>query len=115
MSQQSLFPDQPDPQPGHGDVWLDVIQEFERKMPEHVRDDSPIAKMLAAMKERRALGFAKYGCPLQYNNGRDATIDAVQEALDGIAYSRQAGNRVAEAYFLCALIELLGGSAAMAL
>lgn len=35
-------------------------------------------------------GRRKYGVPLQPHNGRDALIDAYQEALDLVVYLRQA-------------------------
>jgi len=40
--------------------------------------------------ERNKIGIQKYGTPLQANNGRDALIDAYQEALDLVVYLRQA-------------------------
>lgn len=40
--------------------------------------------------DRGAFGVSKYGTPLQAHNGRDALIDAYQEALDLAAYLRQA-------------------------
>jgi hypothetical protein len=42
------------------------------------------------MKERDWTGAAKYGTRLQPHNGRDALIDAYQEALDLVVYLRQA-------------------------
>lgn len=42
------------------------------------------------MKERDRWGRAKYGTPLQANNGRDPLVDAYQEALDLAVYLRQA-------------------------
>lgn len=38
---------------------------------------------------RDHVGRKKYGTPLQANNGRDALIDAYQEALDLVVYLRQ--------------------------
>ena len=61
--------DQPPPEPGKGDIWRLVL------------DD---------MKERRRTGIKRYGTPLQANNGRDALVDAYQEALDLAVYLRQA-------------------------
>lgn len=46
--------------------------------------------MLATMAEREQFGLKKYGVPVQAHNGRDALIDAVQEALDLIVYLKQA-------------------------
>jgi hypothetical protein len=42
--------------------------------------------VIADMQSRDAAGRAKYGTPLQANNGRDALVDAYQEALDLAVY-----------------------------
>uniref|UniRef100_A0A6H1ZJW2 Uncharacterized protein n=1 Tax=viral metagenome TaxID=1070528 RepID=A0A6H1ZJW2_9ZZZZ len=42
------------------------------------------------MKERKRIGREKYGTHLQPFNGRDALVDAYQEALDLAVYLRQA-------------------------
>lgn len=42
------------------------------------------------MKARDAAGRSKYGVPLRAHNGRDALVDAYQEALDLAVYLRQA-------------------------
>ena len=42
------------------------------------------------MRQRDNFGREKYGTPLQPHNGRDALIDAYQEALDLVVYLRQA-------------------------
>jgi hypothetical protein len=46
--------------------------------------------VMTDMKQRRKFGIAKYGTPVQANNGRDALMDAYQEALDLAVYLRQA-------------------------
>ena len=46
--------------------------------------------VIADMKERDKLGYEKYGTRLQAGNGRDALVDAYQEALDLAVYLRQA-------------------------
>ena len=46
--------------------------------------------VIADMRERDHVGRERYGTPLQVNNGRDALIDAYQEALDLVVYLRQA-------------------------
>lgn len=62
--------DQPPPKPNDGpDIWRLVI---------------------ADMEERRRIGIARYGTPLQPFNGRDALIDAFAEALDLAVYLKQA-------------------------
>jgi hypothetical protein len=42
------------------------------------------------MAERKRIGIQRYGTPLQAHNGRDALVDAYQEALDLCCYLRQA-------------------------
>lgn len=46
--------------------------------------------VIADMHERDNVGRARDGTPLQANNGRDALVDAYQEALDLVVYLRQA-------------------------
>ena len=60
--------DQPAPQPGQVNVGQLVL------------DD---------MNDRIALGVERYGTKLQTHNGRDALVDAYQEALDLVMYLRQ--------------------------
>lgn len=45
--------------------------------------------VIADMRERDTVGRKRYGTPLQAGNGRDALVDAYQEALDLAAYLRQ--------------------------
>lgn len=63
-----MIHDQPPPLASSGDVWQLVM------------DD---------MADRRNVGIQRYGTPLQPNNGRDALVDAYQEALDLAVYLRQ--------------------------
>ena len=61
---------EPDPKSGSGqEVWRLVIND---------------------MIERNNIGTEKYGTPLMTFNGRNALIDAYQEALDLCVYLRQA-------------------------
>lgn len=46
--------------------------------------------VMADMRQRDESGLAKYGTRLQPHNGRDALVDAYQEALDLVVYLRQA-------------------------
>jgi len=46
--------------------------------------------VIADMRERDHVGRQRYGTPLQANSGRDALLDAYQEALDLVVYLRQA-------------------------
>jgi hypothetical protein len=51
----------------------------------------PIWELVVAdMQERDRVGRERYGTPLQAHNGRDALVDAYQEALDLVVYLRQA-------------------------
>ena len=45
--------------------------------------------VIADMHERDSIGKRCYGVRLQPHNGRDALVDAYQEALDLCAYLRQ--------------------------
>jgi hypothetical protein len=60
--------------------------------PDPVKNDSrPVWELVIEdMYARDAAGREKYGTPLQANNGRDALVDAYQEALDLCVYLRQA-------------------------
>jgi hypothetical protein len=56
-----------------------------------LNESTPIWELVISdMKERDSVGRERYGVPLQANNGRDALIDAYQEALDLVVYLRQA-------------------------
>ncbi len=70
---------QPDPVPADGDIWADILLDVR-----HSRAVSP--DLYALMEARRHQGVARYGTPLQIRNLRDARSDAIQEALDAIAY-----------------------------
>jgi hypothetical protein len=45
--------------------------------------------VIADMRERDQIGRAKYGTPLQVNNGRRPLFDLYQELLDAAVYTRQ--------------------------
>jgi len=45
--------------------------------------------VIADIRARSDAGLKKYGTRLQTHNGRDALMDAYQEALDLVAYLRQ--------------------------
>lgn len=67
--------------------------DFDASQPEQppIENDSQhIYRLVMADIERRAeAGKAKYGTYLQAHNGRDALIDAYQEAIDLVMYLRQ--------------------------
>jgi hypothetical protein len=53
-------------------------------------DETPVWELVIRdMRERDNVGRARYGTPLQASNGRDALVDAYQEALDLAVYLRQ--------------------------
>jgi hypothetical protein len=68
------------------------MKDLNKPEPAPVRTDGrPIWEMVVEdMQARDAAGRAKYGTPLQSHNGRDALVDAYQEALDLAVYLRQA-------------------------
>ena len=100
---------QPPPTPGRGDVWLDILRDVappwihpvrapDGTMDFHVPRAASIPdgrirtlrfRLMVDMAARRDLGIARYGTPLQYDNGRDPTRDAYEEALDLLAYLTQ--------------------------
>ena len=77
----SLLAEQPVPIHADGDVWAEIIAETTEP------------RLLALYTERRAQGIERYGVPLQRDNGRDHSADAVQELVDAVVYFR-AGNRL---------------------
>lgn len=59
--------------------------------PPPVPNDRPAVwdLVIADMHERDRVGRERYGTPLQAHNGRDALVDAYQEAMDLAVYLRQ--------------------------
>ena len=56
-----------------------------------VNDTTPIVDLVKIdLEERRRKGIQTYGTPLRAWNGRDALVDAYEEALDLCCYLRQA-------------------------
>lgn len=60
--------------------------------PPPVESDGPAVwpLVIGDMHARDRIGRARYGTPLRAFNGRDALVDAYQEALDLAVYLRQA-------------------------
>lgn len=60
--------------------------------PAPIANDRPSIQSLvrADLVDREVVGIQRYGTPLQPHNGRDALVDAYQEALDLACYLRQA-------------------------
>ena len=61
------------------------------KQPMPTKNDStPIVDLVVTdIINRKQEGIKRYGTPLQANNGRDALLDAYEEALDLAIYLRQ--------------------------
>ncbi|NBD11851.1 hypothetical protein [Corallococcus silvisoli] len=93
---------EPQPPPVANDkpaVWDLVVQDLERDEARGGARGIPLtpwsmpAIWRLVQKDARARdtqGRARYGVPLQPHNGRDALVDAYQEALDLAVYLRQA-------------------------
>ena len=79
----AVIGEQPDPIPNDRPaLWDLVLKDLEG--PDKLWDG-----VKADMKARDAEGRKKYKTPLQAFNGRDALVDAYQEVLDGIVYTKQ--------------------------
>ena len=61
---------------------------IEQPLPHEGRGDI-VSLVIADMEARAAKGVQTYGTRLQAFNGRDALVDAYQEALDLAIYLRQ--------------------------
>jgi hypothetical protein len=61
------------------------------RQPLPIKHDGPDIQSLVMedIKARREVGISRYGTGLQPFNGRDALMDAYQEALDLASYLRQ--------------------------
>lgn len=67
------------------------MPKIEDQKPPTKNDSRPIWELVIEdMQERDQAGRGRYGTPLQAHNGRDALVDAYQEALDLAVYLRQA-------------------------
>lgn len=59
--------------------------------PPKASDAPPVWPLVVEdMQLRDMVGRQRYGVPLQAHNGRDALVDAYEEALDLAVYLRQA-------------------------
>lgn len=102
----------PEPAPQKTDspaVWLLVIRDLDQlEAPEWLR------QVLAEdMRARDEMGREKYGMPLQVENGRDAGIDAYQEALDLAVYARQRFEQTGLAFWAGVAGSAVGTAAAV--
>lgn len=69
----------------HKSIW-DMVIEDELKSGSSFNEEY----IVPDMKKRNRKGIETYGVPLQPFNGRDALLDAYEEALDLMAYLKQA-------------------------
>jgi hypothetical protein len=70
---------------------MNVENDAARPQPPPTGNGTPILELVAAdLRARSEVGTRKYGTILRANNGRDALMDAYQEALDLCMYLRQA-------------------------
>ncbi|UXE03823.1 hypothetical protein SEA_OBLADI_100 [Gordonia phage ObLaDi] len=79
--------------------------------PDPIHTNAPSAHdlVVADIQARKAMGLAKYGTILQFNNGRNHLLDAYEEVLDTAAYLRnqiESGRRIARAEYNDALDRL---------
>lgn len=77
------------PKPGGVAVWPLVVQSALKGEYVGVPQNEVTGDLVERMLSRDALGRERYGTPLQTDNGRDALLDALEEALDLCAYTRQ--------------------------
>jgi hypothetical protein len=60
------------------------------RQPMPMRGEAKILPLVVSdLIDRSEMGFKKYGTYLESDNGRDALMDAYQEALDLVMYLRQ--------------------------
>lgn len=71
---------EPAPKEAEGDLWADLMRQ--RWFPAGLRQEA---------EARRLLGIARYGRPLQADNGRDHLRDCLDEMLDGAVYAYAVG------------------------
>jgi hypothetical protein len=84
---------EPSPQAGKGDIWKDIIDALPTMSIKACGVDGvqKLEKLIALCRARREMGIAKYGTPLQYQNGRNPKKDLMEELLDAVVYAKQAG------------------------
>lgn len=80
----------PTPRPDLVPVWESVIEDIVKRNPITGSPRRLIDLVLEDIRERDAVGRKRYGTPLTTHNGRDPVVDAYQELLDAVVYTRQA-------------------------
>lgn len=71
------------------EIWPMIIRGLRENAPSATND-----LLILACINRDAYGRSKYGVGLQVDNGREPLADALDEALDAMAYTRQHYERV---------------------
>jgi len=78
-------------------AYIRLVEDEESQPKPAPNDSQPIWEQVAEdLKERAEFGKEKYGTHLQAHNGRDASRDAYEEALDLVQYSKQQMIEMAE-------------------
>ncbi len=98
--------DTPEPAPQRNcypELWPNLIADLQQRLDPQAPGVSELLRLAAS---RHAFGVAKYDTGLQPFNGRDARVDAIQEALDLMIYLYQlqyeaACRNDARVYALC--------------
>lgn len=73
------------------EAWKREVNPAASTQPAPTGEGTPITPLVVAdLQARSAAGEKKYGTVLRAHNGRDALMDAYQEALDLCQYLRQA-------------------------
>lgn len=92
MTHSEMLAPQPPTRPGEDrrPVWGLIVADLEaRRYLTAAGWGSPETRLAELCRERDKQGTAKYGVPLPVDSGRNSRLDELQEALDGMAYSRQ--------------------------
>ena len=70
--------------------YLDVVQNHYDAQPQPTKGQKEVLpELIKDLRKRQKTGKVKYGTNLKTNNGRDALIDAYQEACDLAMYLKQ--------------------------
>jgi hypothetical protein len=74
------------------EVWQEMMDHLQEQQPPKLdaTGDDCWLLVIKDMEVRRLHGIEKYGVPVRADSGRDALVDAYQEALDLCVYLRQA-------------------------
>lgn len=68
-------------------IWPVVIQYVENNYAD-ADGMSTVTNVISDMRTRHQVGIERYGVPLTAGNGRDSMVDAYQELLDFVVYTR---------------------------